>query len=194
MLANLAETDPLTGVGNRRSFMHLAESELMHSRRIGIQLYFLMFDLDYFKKINDNYGHAIGDAVLCEFAAICTRNLRATDLFCRIGGEEFAAVMTGKDIRAVFGVAERIRKAFIGVTVRIGKQCLKIDTSVSIGLVRVDPSQTTVENALDKADTALYQAKELGRNRVFIGRGQQKRCSYSHATRSTDRPNIQIVK
>lgn len=194
MLANLAETDPLTGVGNRRSFVHLAEAELERSRQAGIPLYFLMLDLDHFKTINDNYGHAIGDAVLCEFAAICTRNLRDTDLFGRIGGEEFAAVMTGKGIRDVFGVAERIRKAFIGVTVRIGKQCLKIDTSVSIGLVRVDPSQDTVENALDKADTALYKAKELGRNRIFIGRGQRDRCSHPLATRRTDRPSIQIVK
>lgn len=170
MLANLAETDPLTGVGNRRSFMHLAGAELMRSRQTGVPLYFLMFDLDHFKMINDSHGHAIGDAVLREFASICTRNLRDTDLFGRIGGEEFAAVMTSKGSQIVFGVAERIRKAFIGITVHVGKQCLEIDTSVSIGLVLVDPLHDTVESGLEKADTALYQAKELGRNRVFISR------------------------
>lgn len=168
MLANLAETDPLTGVGNRRSFMHLAEAELIRSRQTEVPLFFLMFDLDHFKMINDSYGHSIGDAVLSEFAAICTRNLRDTDLFGRIGGEEFAAVITSKGPQIVYAVAERIRKAFIGITVRVGKQYLEIDTSVSIGLVRVDPFQDTVESGLEKADTALYQAKELGRNRVFI--------------------------
>jgi diguanylate cyclase (GGDEF)-like protein/PAS domain S-box-containing protein len=182
MLANLANTDPLTGVANRRGFVHLAESELMRSRHTGTPLYFLMLDLDHFKKINDSHGHAIGDAVLQEFAAICTRNLRDTDLFGRIGGEEFAAVMTGKDLQAVFGVAERIRKAFLGVTIRVGKQCLKLDTSVSIGLIRVAPSQHTVAKGLEKADTALYQAKAQGRNRVCIGRELKGRCRRHRAT------------
>jgi diguanylate cyclase (GGDEF)-like protein len=72
-------------------------------------------------------------------------------------------------------VAERIRKALIDITVRVGKQYLEIDTSVSIGLVRVDPFQDTVESGLEKADTALYQAKELGRNRIFIDKGYSER-------------------
>jgi diguanylate cyclase (GGDEF)-like protein/PAS domain S-box-containing protein len=167
MLADLAETDPLTGVRNRRSFMHLAEAEHRSNLEAELPLYFLMFDLDHFKRINDSYGHAAGDEVLREFAAICVRNLRDTDLFGRIGGEEFAAVMTGKDLETVFGVAERIRKAFIGVMFRVGGQHLKIDASVSIGLVRIDPAQDTVQSGLKKADAALYQAKAQGRNRVF---------------------------
>ena len=189
MLANLAETDPLTGVRNRRSFVYMAEAEFRRSQQMGTPLYFLMYDLDHFKKINDSYGHVAGDDVLREFAAICTRNLRDSDLFGRIGGEEFAAVMTGKDLRAVFGVAERIRKAFVGVTVRVGDQCQKIDTSVSIGLVLVDPLQDTVESGLEKADAALYQAKALGRNRVFIGRGHPDRYCHQVATHRTDRPD-----
>jgi diguanylate cyclase (GGDEF)-like protein/PAS domain S-box-containing protein len=167
MLADLAETDPLTGVRNRRSFMHLAEAEHRRSLQADLPLFFLMFDLDHFKRINDSYGHAVGDEVLREFAAICVRNLRDTDLFGRIGGEEFAAVMTGKELQTVFGVAERIRKAFIGVVDRVGGQDLKIDASVSIGLVRIDPAQDTVQSGLKKADAALYQAKAQGRNRVF---------------------------
>lgn len=188
MLANLAETDPLTGVGNRRSFVQLAGAELKRSRQTGIPLYFLMFDLDHFKRINDSYGHAAGDEVLREFADICTRNLRGSDLFGRIGGEEFAAVITGKELRSVFGVAERIRKAFAGVTVQVGKQPQKIDTSVSIGVVHVDPLQDAVESGLEKADAALYRAKALGRNRVFIGRGHPERYRRNVAAHRTDRP------
>ncbi|MDP3479427.1 MAG: sensor domain-containing diguanylate cyclase [Desulfoprunum sp.] len=166
LLASLAETDQLTGIGNRRSFLRLAEAELKRCHHAGLPLFFLMFDLDHFKAVNDRYGHAAGDEILRKFAAICTGNLRDTDLFGRIGGEEFAAVMTGKGLQNVLGVAERIRMAFIGVTIPVGEQSLEIDTSVSIGLVRVDPAQDTVESGLKKADAALYLAKTQGRNRV----------------------------
>lgn len=170
-LAQQAGTDPLTGVANRRNFMQLAEHELKRCRRERLSLFFLMFDLDHFKKVNDTYGHATGDEVLRAFAGGCHQNLRDSDLFGRIGGEEFAAVMTGLNAENALATAERIRTAFIGVTVPVDSQNLQIDTSVSIGMVRVDPGQDSVESGLKKADAALYQAKEQGRNRVVMTNG-----------------------
>lgn len=163
-----AGTDQLTGVGNRRTFLHLAEHEFRRCRRAKLPVFILMFDLDHFKKINDTYGHAVGDEVLRSFAGVCTRGLRDSDAFGRIGGEEFAAVLTALSRENAMMVAERIRSAFVGVTVRVGAMEQKIQTSVSIGLVRVDPGVETVEGGLRKADEALYQAKEQGRNRVIM--------------------------
>ena len=167
-LEHLAGTDQLTGVGNRRSFLQLAEHELKRCRRAKLPLFILMFDLDHFKVINDTYGHATGDEVLRAFAGVCTRGLRDSDAFGRIGGEEFAAVLTGLSRENALMVAERIRAAFVGLSVRIGGQEQKIETSVSIGLVRLDPAEDSVASGLKKADAALYQAKEQGRNRVIM--------------------------
>jgi diguanylate cyclase (GGDEF)-like protein/PAS domain S-box-containing protein len=169
MLTNQAETDPLTGVRNRRSFLQLAGDALERSRVEGTQLFFLMLDLDHFKAINDDHGHAAGDQVLREFAAVCARSLRDTDLFGRIGGEEFAAVLTGKDMQTVVSIAERIRTAFVGTMVQVGNKRLEVDTSVSIGLVRGDPERDSVESGLQRADAALYRAKAGGRNRTIAG-------------------------
>ncbi len=170
-LLDLAETDPLTGARNRRSFMQLAE-QVMKDRREGkdIPICYLMFDLDHFKRINDNYGHGIGDKVLCAFVNVCNANLRESDLFARIGGEEFAALIRTRNLDLVENIAERIRVAFYhGVEVEIDGETLRIRTSVSIGMVEIDPKQESVDSALQQADTALYQAKQQGRNRVVKG-------------------------
>ncbi len=170
-LLDLAETDPLTGARNRRSFMQLAE-QVMKDRREGkdIPICYLMFDLDHFKRINDNYGHGIGDKVLCAFVDVCNANLRESDLFARIGGEEFAALIRSRNLDLVENIAERIRMAFYhGVEVEIDGETLLINTSVSIGLVEIGPKQESVDSALQQADTVLYQAKQQGRNRVVKG-------------------------
>lgn len=167
-LEHLAGTDQLTGVGNRRSFLNLAEHEFRRCRRAKIAMFLLMFDLDHFKSINDTFGHATGDEVLRAFAGVCSRSLRDSDVFGRIGGEEFAAVLTALSREHALMVAERIRSAFVGVTVRVAGQERKIESSVSIGLVRVDPDKDNVESGLQSADAALYLAKEQGRNRVVI--------------------------
>lgn len=166
-LEHLAGTDQLTGVGNRRSFLQLAEHELKRCRRAKLTMYLLMFDLDHFKTINDTHGHATGDEVLRVFAGVCISGLRDSDAFGRIGGEEFAAVLTGLSRENALMVAERIRTAFVGVTVLVTGQERTIATSVSIGLVRIDPAADTVEGGLRKADAALYLAKAQGRNRVI---------------------------
>lgn len=165
-LSQLAETDPLTGLKNRRSFVETAELELKRCLKDGQPSFFLMFDLDHFKKINDTHGHAVGDAVLCEFASVIRNNLRKSDLFARIGGEEFAAVIRANNICVAHRLAERTRKAFFNRVVQLKGEPLNIQTSVSIGLAEIDPARDTVESGLEKADAALYRAKTEGRNRV----------------------------
>ena len=166
ILVQLAETDQLTGVKNRRSFLQLAEEEFRCCGQTGTALFLLMLDLDHFKVINDTYGHGVGDEVLREFARVCSANLRDSDLFGRIGGEEFAVLMVGLTWDSALGVAERIRSAFYGITLNSENSELQVSTSVSIGLAGVDPAKATVANALEKADAALYRAKGQGRNRV----------------------------
>jgi diguanylate cyclase (GGDEF)-like protein len=107
-----------------------------------------------------------GDKVLCEFATICVQNLRDSDLFARIGGEEFAAVIHSSDLHIVIRVAERIRAAFSRIRVEIEGKTLPFEPSVSIGLVEVDPEHDSVESGLKRADIALYRAKSQGRNQV----------------------------
>jgi diguanylate cyclase (GGDEF)-like protein len=111
-----------------------------------------------------------GDKVLCAFADLCVHNLRDTDLFARIGGEEFAAVVRSKDLERVANVAERIRLAFsAGIRIEVEGKALDLETSVSIGLVRIDPKRESVESGLKRADVALYQAKSQGRNLLVTG-------------------------
>ncbi|MEW6280700.1 MAG: diguanylate cyclase [Candidatus Eremiobacterota bacterium] len=159
----LATVDELTGVWNRRHFFELARREAARSQRSGAPLGVLMLDIDHFKKFNDSYGHAVGDAVLAEVAGRCHRVLRETDIFGRYGGEEFAAVLTDTgDEQAVRMVAERLRE---GVSER------PLDTAehgplqltVSIGAAR---GEEDLEALLSRADAALYRAKAEGRNRV----------------------------
>lgn len=167
-LLRLAETDPLTGVDNRRKFFMLAEQELKRCHRYDLPLFALMLDLDHFKTINDRFGHAVGDEILRQFADICIRNLRQSDLFGRMGGEEFAAIMTGIGRPEVLAIAERIRSAFTHVRVQDSGRTLDIDTSVSIGVARADPAADSVKAILKQADQALYAAKDQGRNRVVL--------------------------
>lgn len=167
-LSHLAETDPLTGLRNRRSFVDIADLELKRCLSEGRPLFFLMFDLDHFKKINDTHGHVVGDTVLREFATVISSSLRESDLFARIGGEEFAAVMTASDIRVAHRLAERTREAFFNRVMQLKGENLNVQTSVSIGLAEVDPARDTVESGLEKADAALYRAKTEGRNRVVV--------------------------
>lgn len=167
-LSYLAESDPLTGLKNRRSFVDIANLELKRCLKEGQALFFLMFDLDNFKKINDTHGHVVGDVVLCEFATILSSNLRRTDLFARIGGEEFAAVMIASDICVARHLAERIREAFFNHVVQHKGETLNVQTGVSIGIAEANPARDTVESALERADAALYRAKTEGRNRVIV--------------------------
>ncbi len=157
-----AAMDPLTAMFNRRGFAEACSRVIAREAEAGRPVTVLIFDIDHFKQINDRFGHPAGDEILKLFAAIVVSNLRISDLSGRIGGEEFAALLPCGLEEGVF-VADRVREAFAtsGITCEDGP----VDTTVSIG-VAGGPAGTELEVLLAAADTALYQAKRGGRNRV----------------------------
>ena len=163
-LRQQAITDELTGVFNRRHFLFRADQELQRSRRYGGACSLLMLDLDGFKRINDAYGHPVGDKVLSIVVAICVRSLRSTDLFGRVGGEEFAALLTETDAKGAEVVAERIRLN-IQAAVIDATDAAKIALSVSIGIATYQ-ALDSLTSLIQRADEALYSAKSCGRNQV----------------------------
>jgi diguanylate cyclase (GGDEF)-like protein len=158
-----AHTDGLTGIANRRSFMEGAERVFNRCRRDGGPMALVMFDLDRFKGINDAYGHGTGDQVIQHFARVARDALRPTDLFGRIGGEEFAMALPGADIDAAFARADRIRIEFSRATFAAGEEV--VTATVSAGVATAG-ERDTLTMLLAEADGALYRAKAEGRNRV----------------------------
>ena len=163
-LRELATTDSLTGLANRAHFMEKAEQEVRRAGRYGTAFTLIIMDVDHFKQINDTYGHPAGDAVLTALAALCSRQLRSSDLFGRIGGEEFAAGLIEADLGQGLEVAERIRQ-YVAEQPLEGRG-RKVGCTVSIGLAAYTGPSDTLDTILIRADEALYQAKHQGRNRV----------------------------
>src|SRR5215813_3471626 len=159
---NAASTDPLTGLFNRRGFSEACSRVIEREAKAGRPVTVMIFDIDHFKSINDRFGHPAGDEILKLFATVVVSNLRISDLSGRIGGEEFAALLPCPLDEGVVA-AERVREAFAdsGIVCEQGP----VDTTVSIG-VAGGPAGTELEVLLSAADTALYQAKRGGRNRV----------------------------
>jgi diguanylate cyclase (GGDEF)-like protein len=157
-----ASVDPLTGLFNRRGFAEACTRVIDREAKAGRPVSVLIFDIDHFKGINDRFGHPAGDEILKLFSTIVVNNLRISDLSGRIGGEEFAALLPCSLEEGVL-VAERVREAFEGSDIVVEEG--KVDTTVSIG-VAGGPAGTELEVLLAAADTALYQAKRGGRNRV----------------------------
>ena len=164
-LKELASTDPLTGADNRRSFLDKGALELLRSRRYKRPFSFLMLDVDHFKKVNDNYGHHLGDEVLKALVSRCKKILRITDLFGRLGGEEFAVILPETDSETALEVGERLRAELS--LVRVESDQGSIQFTVSIGLSMREDEADTLTAIMGRADSALYKAKELGRNRVI---------------------------
>ena len=165
-LRRLATTDPLTGCLNRRAFFERLEDQFAAARNAGKSLACIMTDVDHFKSFNDRFGHAVGDRVLQVVARALSRGLRDTDLLCRYGGEEFCLVLVGTDLQEACDVAERLRadiEARAGKGVR-GSEGLVVTSSFGVAVLR--PEVRSVADLVDRADKALYQAKEDGRNRV----------------------------
>ena len=160
-----AATDPLTGLLNRRGFFEAAEDLMATRRRQRMApISVLVFDLDRFKAINDQNGHATGDAVLQLFAKVARETLRATDIVGRLGGEEFVALLPGTALEGAVA-AERVRAALAAADiVRRGR---RIAATVSIGVASGSP-KAAIDALITSADDALYRAKENGRNRVEI--------------------------
>jgi diguanylate cyclase (GGDEF)-like protein/PAS domain S-box-containing protein len=166
-LQDAAATDFLTGLPNRRHVMARMEQELARVQRDPDALAaVLMFDLDLFKEINDRHGHAMGDEVLKHFSHVLLHELRKTDSVGRIGGEEFAIILSGADMADAFGFAERVRARLAQAPLRQGG--LLIQATVSIGIAAMEHADATIATALARADAALYQAKQAGRDRVRL--------------------------
>lgn len=162
-LKKLSITDPLTGATNRRFFMDKAHSELERYDRYGSPLSLLMIDIDRFKTINDRFGHDAGDEVLIRCVKKCLSVLRNSDIFSRIGGEEFAVLLINTEIDDALKMAERLRTEIEQLEVRYLDN--KISFTISVGLSELIENDT-LETILKRSDSALYNAKEMGRNRV----------------------------
>jgi diguanylate cyclase (GGDEF)-like protein len=160
----LAITDPLTGLHNRRHFFELAALELERMRRYERGLAALMLDIDHFKRVNDAYGHTIGDEVLREVAARCRLALRGMDLLARYGGEEFVALLPETDAPGTRAVAERLRRLVSDLPIETRRGPLRVTVSVGYALTR--PGETDLPALLQRADHALYAAKAAGRDCV----------------------------
>lgn len=161
-----ALVDPLTGIWNRRAFLEHA-SRYMSRTTIDKQLVALVaLDLDRFKFINDRYGHIAGDQMLCSFCHVVTKTLRPGDLFGRIGGEEFACLLSDVSPAEAVAIAERLRRRFADTEICSGSSILR--ATVSSGVAIAGQLQPDLETLMSAADRALYRAKELGRNRVEL--------------------------
>ncbi|RMH50657.1 MAG: diguanylate cyclase [Zetaproteobacteria bacterium] len=156
-----AHTDELTGLMNRRCFRQQADQELGRARRNGQPISLMMIDIDHFKRVNDRYGHAVGDAVLRKVADRLRQDRRELDLLCRWGGEEFLMMLPDSDLSAARALAERLR----GNIERLTFDRFPEPVTISIGIAPVDPDQP-LKQATQQADQALYRAKEAGRNCV----------------------------
>lgn len=167
-LAHYATTDPLTQVLNRRNFIKLAQLEIERAIRYHHPLAMILFDLDHFKAINDQYGHLAGDEVLKSFARLCAERVRESDLICRFGGEEFVILLPETDQHGAFRLAEQIRSVALGQTIPYQDKSIRYQVSAGIaGKARVT-AEDKLEQLFARADKALYQAKASGRNRVVI--------------------------
>ena len=168
-LKSLATIDELTQIYNRRSFFEMAARERDRATRKKTPTSIIMMDLDHFKSVNDRFGHSFGDKVLREFARTCKKLIRSHDILARYGGEEFVLLMPETSLEEGRMVAERIRKSI--ETLRLTTDDNKTATfSISLGLTEAAHDGPTLEQAINRADEALYQSKEKGRNRVTTWR------------------------
>jgi diguanylate cyclase (GGDEF)-like protein len=165
-IRNLANTDSLTRIYNRRGFFLQAKSEIKNARSQDCTLCALIIDIDHFKKVNDSYGHASGDAVIRAIVTETRKTLRSTDLIGRYGGEEFVILLPDSDLDTAVAVAERIRRniAALQVSTKTGT----IHVTVSIGISQFEQSVGSLDDLLLRADQALNVAKTNGRNRIMI--------------------------
>lgn len=177
IMEKLANTDPLSGLPNRARFFAVAEEEIGRAQRYKRPLAVFMVDIDHFKRINDTYGHDVGDSALRAFADLCRGWVRHQDIVARLGGEEFGILLPETDEANSFGLAERLRAAVENLRI----EGLAASIAISIGISEIRPGETTVDAALSRADQALYAAKRSGRNRTvsFHGVEVHSECASS---------------
>jgi diguanylate cyclase (GGDEF)-like protein/PAS domain S-box-containing protein len=168
-LHELATTDPLTEIYNRRHFFDLAEKELERAKRSKTPLSIIIFDIDHFKNVNDTYGHLAGDQVLIALANLCQKNIRSMDIFARFGGEEFVILMPDTDEEAALKTAKKLRKLVGNQITSFDRKNMSVTISSGVSSEKT-PVEMDIPTLLDKADKALYQSKENGRNQVTVWR------------------------
>ena len=162
-IERMATIDVLTGAYNRRQFFASASKQLEHARRLSHPLSVIMTDVDHFKKFNDNFGHATGDEVLRHVSALCTTAVGEQGTLGRYGGEEFAVCLPRMDLEQATEVAEKIRSVVESSVVE--DQGRQLSVTLSLGVAQLLPGES-LDDVLGRADEALYEAKEKGRNRV----------------------------
>lgn len=165
-LHELAIRDHLTSSLNRRHFYEVAEAELQRAQRYDAAMSLLLLDLDDFKGVNDRHGHACGDAVLCQLVERVQGCLRNSDVLARLGGEEFVILLPETDLEAARLLADRLRLAIAEHPFEHGP--VRVGLSASWGVATVHPDDADIDALLDRADRALYAAKDSGRNRVCV--------------------------
>jgi diguanylate cyclase (GGDEF)-like protein len=172
-LEELASHDGLTGVYNRRQFQTLAQTEWTRSRRYDRPMSMLMIDIDFFKRINDRFGHDVGDEVLRSIAQLCRDAKRDSDLLARIGGEEFAMLLPETDLVSATAIADRLCAATRSGTFVASDPSYSV--ALSIGVASLEAGVDTLDQLAKRADQALYAAKRAGRNRVAAAPAEPQR-------------------
>ncbi len=160
-LKKMAFTDSLTHIYNRLHFAHFLDTEIDKVKRYGGTFSIIFFDLDHFKEVNDNYGHLVGDEVLEQVTKIVSSANRSADIFARYGGEEFIILTPETDLSGALAHAERLRECIEKFTFRTAGHITS-----SFGIAEFNAEKDSVESILERADKALYMAKDYGRNRV----------------------------
>jgi diguanylate cyclase (GGDEF)-like protein len=164
-LRELSGTDELTKLANRRRFMEQFASEFSRAQRYKKELCFVILDVDFFKRVNDSFGHLAGDAALVQIGEIMFRNMRQCDLIARYGGEEFTLLLPETGLKGGIAHAERIRKDIENTGFAIGNEIVQI--TVSGGCAAIPETKAkSVDELVRKADEALYHAKNSGRNKI----------------------------
>lgn len=166
-LSYLANHDFLTGINNRLNFLRLANLEINNLRRYGGEFSLVMIDIDFFKKVNDTFGHNVGDEVLKGLVLLIKNNLRETDIFARVGGEEFCLILPKTTIKSGKNICEKIRDIVENTPIIVNDLSLKITVSLGMTYYNNEMTQVKIETIIDLADKALYNSKKLGRNKVI---------------------------
>jgi len=164
-LSQLVRTDPLTGIANYRHFISALEQELERTRRSGQPTTLIMLDIDHFKRVNDQWGHEIGNQALIHIANLMQQAVRKLDLPCRYGGEEFSIILPNTDLPASIPVAERLRQSIANTPLRVGRKRLHLTASLGIDTFAT-VEEIGAEELVQRTDHYLYQAKNEGRNCV----------------------------
>jgi diguanylate cyclase (GGDEF)-like protein len=167
-MQRLAITDSLTDLYNRRGIFELGRREIERARRYNRPLSAIMLDLDYFKQINDRYGHRVGDQVLRAVAERINRNIREVDVLGRLGGDEFVILLSETDLFTASNLAERLRKVVADSPVIVNGE-VEISITISLGISKATSGTSDLTTLIHDADLALYAAKQSGRNKVQVG-------------------------